>query len=331
MHVLWQQRLSWPEEDCLIWRYRRGLTAEERPKQVLVPRNLRNEVMESMHDSRYAGQLDIGTSEKPILLARNERRRAVCDEERPDEEQPCANAGHDRGIPPAASRRGHPETAGKDLVLESVRPGPDGWLHQVDGLILPHQHLSWYRGQGYIAYFSAPDYLHSDPGRSFEASVGMEMSRLHDPLRTIRNATDKRRGQPNALRYAVHRVGPHAAVCHAGVQQQRSRVHGGDACDRHIQPRAASAVERANWEPDGARNQGLPEYIRKTRERIDGVHELVMDHLKTQQRRQKCLHDRHANETHFRQNDRVWLAVPRRRKPYQEGSDNFALNCSIFK
>ncbi|KRY07935.1 Retrovirus-related Pol polyprotein from transposon [Trichinella patagoniensis] len=30
----------------------------------------------------------------------------------------------------------------------------------------------------YIAYFGAPDYLHSDQGRSFEASVVMEMSRL---------------------------------------------------------------------------------------------------------------------------------------------------------
>ncbi|KRX55529.1 hypothetical protein T09_9577 [Trichinella sp. T9] len=55
----------------------------------------------------------------------------------------------------------------------------------------------------------------------------------------------------------------------------------------------------------------LPEYIWKNRERIDRVHELVRDHLKTQQRLQKCLHDRHANETHIRQNDRVWLAVPR--------------------
>ncbi|KRZ82889.1 hypothetical protein T08_5602 [Trichinella sp. T8] len=57
MHVLWQQRRNWLEEDGLIWRYRRGLMAEERAKQVLVPRTLRNEVMQSMHDSRYAGHV----------------------------------------------------------------------------------------------------------------------------------------------------------------------------------------------------------------------------------------------------------------------------------
>ncbi|KRZ16219.1 Transposon Ty3-G Gag-Pol polyprotein [Trichinella zimbabwensis] len=57
MHVLWRQRRSWLEEDGLIWRYFRGLTTEEGAKQALVPRDIRNEVMPCMHDSRYAGHL----------------------------------------------------------------------------------------------------------------------------------------------------------------------------------------------------------------------------------------------------------------------------------
>ncbi|KRY02856.1 hypothetical protein T03_206, partial [Trichinella britovi] len=36
--------------------------------------------------------------------------------------------------------------------------------------------------------------------------------------------------------------------------------------------------------PPGGEAQGLPDYIRETRERIDRVHELAKDHLKTQQR-----------------------------------------------
>ncbi|KRZ48758.1 hypothetical protein T02_4189 [Trichinella nativa] len=40
MHVLWQQRRSWVDEDGLIWRHRRGLTAEEGAKQALVQRAL---------------------------------------------------------------------------------------------------------------------------------------------------------------------------------------------------------------------------------------------------------------------------------------------------
>ncbi|KRY09713.1 hypothetical protein T12_14276 [Trichinella patagoniensis] len=66
--------------------------------------------------------------------------------------------------------------------------------------------------------------------------------------------------------------------------------------------------------PPGREAQGLPDYIRETRERIDRVHDLAKDHLKTRQRRQKCLHDRHAKESRFCPNDRVWLAMPRRGK-----------------
>ncbi|KRX74715.1 hypothetical protein T02_8802 [Trichinella nativa] len=74
--------------------------------------------MQSIHDSQYADYLG-----ERRTLARAYRFVTTF------VEQPCANAGHDRGIPPAASRRGHPLTARKDLVRESVRPGPDQLLH----------------------------------------------------------------------------------------------------------------------------------------------------------------------------------------------------------
>ncbi|KRY06549.1 hypothetical protein T03_1641, partial [Trichinella britovi] len=60
----------------------------------------------------------------------------------------------------------------------------------------------------------------------------------------------------NASQYAVHHgrwvpapVRRHAAVCHAGVQQQRLREHVGDACYCHVWLRAAATVGRADWEP----------------------------------------------------------------------------------
>ncbi|KRX69588.1 Protein NYNRIN [Trichinella sp. T6] len=53
MHMLWQQRRSWVDEDSRIWRP----LAEKGAKQALVPRVLRNEVLQSMHDSRCAGHL----------------------------------------------------------------------------------------------------------------------------------------------------------------------------------------------------------------------------------------------------------------------------------
>ncbi|KRY59842.1 hypothetical protein T03_5272 [Trichinella britovi] len=57
MHVLWQQRRSWMGEDGLICRYRRRLMDEEGAKQLLEPRALRREVVQSMDDSQYAGDL----------------------------------------------------------------------------------------------------------------------------------------------------------------------------------------------------------------------------------------------------------------------------------
>ncbi|KRZ55887.1 hypothetical protein T02_14432 [Trichinella nativa] len=71
---------------------------------------------------------------------------AMCEQERPNEEQPYANAGHDLRIPPAASRHRHPWTIEKFNVRASVHPGPEG-LQQVDGRILPRQHGGRYRGE----------------------------------------------------------------------------------------------------------------------------------------------------------------------------------------
>ncbi|KRY26459.1 hypothetical protein T01_2493 [Trichinella spiralis] len=96
---------------------------------------------------------------------------AVCEEEGPDVEQPCANAGHDRGIPSAASQRRHPMTAGKDPVWES-------WTAPFPLTNMETGTVAMVLVEKYIAYFGALDYLHSDQGRSFEASVVMEICHL---------------------------------------------------------------------------------------------------------------------------------------------------------
>ncbi|KRY42307.1 Retrovirus-related Pol polyprotein from transposon opus [Trichinella spiralis] len=262
MHVLWQQRLSWLEEDSLIWQFRHGLTAEDGL-------------------NRYAGQ----------LVEHQTLARVMCDEERPDEEQPCAIAGHHRGIPPAAIRRGRPGTAGNVLVLESVRPGPDGWLHQVDGRIPPHQHLSWYRGQ----------------------DVGREVHRED----TILSYHPQGNGQAESFNRTLLdmlsimvRENPHQwdLMLPFVMLAYNSSVHESTGVTPAIAMfgrELGLPLDVQIENPPEQETQGLPEYIRKTRERIDRVYELVMDHLKTQQRLQKCLYDRHANETHFSKNDRV--------------------------
>ncbi|KRX42021.1 Gypsy retrotransposon integrase-like protein 1, partial [Trichinella sp. T6] len=194
MHVLWQQRRTWVDEDGLIWRHRRGLTAEEGAKQALVPRALRNEVLQSMHDSRYAGHLG-----ERRTLARVRSRfywpgmsgdvHTWC--------RTCTQCARRKGptknnrAPMQAMAAGYPlQRVGMD-ILGPLEKTPSGNRYV---LVLTDYFTKWTAAfplanmeastvakvlvEKYVAYFGAPDCLHSDQGRSFEASVVLEMCRL---------------------------------------------------------------------------------------------------------------------------------------------------------
>ncbi|KRX20025.1 Retrovirus-related Pol polyprotein from transposon [Trichinella nelsoni] len=279
VHLLWQKRRSWADEDGLIWRHRRGLKTGKGLS------------------SRYAGHLG-----ERRTLERCARRKGPAKNNR---------------APIQAMTAGYPlQRVGVDILgpLERTPSGNQYVLVLTDyftkctvAFPLTNRETGTVAKvlvEKYIVYFGAPDYLHSDQGLSFEASVHQK-----DTILSIQPTREWTSGevQPSAPLYAVPHgrwepapVGRHAAVCHAGVQQQRSREHGGDACDRHVWLRAALPLYVQMGNPPEQETQGLPEYIR--------------DHLKTQQRRQKCLYDCHANETRFCLNDSVLLAVPRRQK-----------------
>ncbi|KRZ16191.1 Retrovirus-related Pol polyprotein from transposon [Trichinella zimbabwensis] len=174
----------------------------------------------------------------------------------------------------------------------------------------------------YIAYFGAPDYLHSDQGRSFEASVVLEMCRLFG-IRKMRSSPYQQHGNGLEIRFNRKLLDMLCTMVDGnpwqwddmlpiGMLAYNSSVHESKGVTRAIailgrELRLPLDVQIGN--PPGREAQGLPDYIRETRESIGRVHELARDHLKTQQRRQKCLHDRHAQESCFWPNDRVWLAM----------------------
>ncbi|KRX36687.1 Transposon Ty3-G Gag-Pol polyprotein [Trichinella murrelli] len=64
------------------------------------------------------------------------------------------------------------------------------------------------------------------------------------------------------------------------------------------------------WSPQSNDTATLPNYIRQTRERIDIVHDLMRRQLKVQQRRQKTLYDRKETQVNFRVKELVWLPIP---------------------
>ncbi|KRZ49542.1 Retrovirus-related Pol polyprotein from transposon [Trichinella nativa] len=170
----------------------------------------------------------------------------------------------------------------------------------------------------YVAYFGAPDCLHSDQGRSFEASVVLEMCRLFG-IKKTRSSPYHPQGNGQAERFnrtlldmlSIMVDGnpaqwdamlPFALLAYNSSVYESTGVTPAIAMlGRELQ--LPLDVQIGN--PPEREAQGLPDYIRETRERIDRVHDLARDHLKTQKRRQKCLHDRHIKESHFCPNDRV--------------------------
>ncbi|KRX69775.1 Retrovirus-related Pol polyprotein from transposon [Trichinella sp. T6] len=189
----------------------------------------------------------------------------------------------------------------------------------------------------YIAYFGAPDYLPSHRGCSFETSVLLEMCRLFG-IKKTRSFPYHPQGNGQAERFKRTLLDTLSILVDGYAGQwddmlpfvmlaYNSSVHESPGITPAIamlgrESRLLLDVQIVN--SPGREALGLPDYIRETRERIDLVHELARDHLKTQQRLQKYLHDRYAKESRFSLNDRMWLAMPRRGKlnhkwerPYQ--------------
>ncbi|XP_003369202.1 Pao retrotransposon peptidase family protein [Trichinella spiralis] len=191
MHVLWRQRRSRVDKDGFIWRHRRGLTAEEGVKQELVPRALRNEVLQSMHDSRYAGHLG---EQRTLARVRNRFYwpgmsgdvHTLC--------RTCMQCARRKG--PTKNNRAPMQAMAAGYHLQRVGIDILGPLEKTPSrnryvLVLTDYFTKWTAAfpfanmeastvakvlvEKYIACLGALDNLHSDQGRSFEASVVLEM------------------------------------------------------------------------------------------------------------------------------------------------------------
>ncbi|KRZ96761.1 Pro-Pol polyprotein [Trichinella sp. T8] len=133
---------------------------EEGAKQLLVPRALRREVVQSMDDSQYA----------------------ACEKEGP--------AKNNRA-PMQAMTAGYPLQRVGIAILGPLERTPPGDRYEQ---VLTDYFTKWTVAfplttmeagavakvlvEKYVAYFGAPDYLHSDQGCSFEASVVLNMCHL---------------------------------------------------------------------------------------------------------------------------------------------------------
>ncbi|KRZ83358.1 Retrovirus-related Pol polyprotein from transposon [Trichinella sp. T8] len=176
----------------------------------------------------------------------------------------------------------------------------------------------------YIAYFGAPDCLHSDQGRSFEARVVVELCRLFD-IKKTRSSPYHPQGKGQAERFNRTLLDMLSIMCEENRQQwdemlsfamlaYNSSVNESTG----VTPAIAMFGRELQLPPDiqmewpqRKDTETLPNYIRQTRERIGIVHEQMRRQLTLQQRRQKSLYDRKATQGTFRVKDLVWLAIPR--------------------
>ncbi|KRY36482.1 Retrovirus-related Pol polyprotein from transposon opus [Trichinella spiralis] len=273
---------------------------------------------------------------KPILLARDEWGRplmvphvhAVCGEKKAIKKQPRTDAANDCGLSAAAS--------GMD-ILGPLEKTPSGNRYV---LVLTDYFTKWTAAfpltnmeadtvakvlmEKYIAYFRAPDCLHSDQGRSFEARVVQELCRLFD-IRKTRSSPYHPQGNGQAERFNRTLLDMLSIMCEANRQQW-------DEMFSCVMLAYSSSVNESTGvtlamamfgrelqlpldiqmgSPQRKDTETLPNYIRQTRERIDIVHEQMRRQLKVQQRRQKSLYDRKATQGTFCVKDLVWLAILR--------------------
>ncbi|KRX53322.1 Gypsy retrotransposon integrase-like protein 1 [Trichinella sp. T9] len=207
---------------------------------------------------------DIGTCEKPILLPQYERRRegmvphihSMCDE---------------------AITAGYPLHRVSVDILGPLERTLSGNRYV---LVLTDYFTKWTAAfpltnmeagtvakvlvEKYIAYFGAPDYVHIYQGRSFKASVMMEMYRLFD-IRKTRYSPYNPQGNGQAERFNQTLLYMLSNMVDGNPHQwdnmlpfvilayyESTRVTPAIAMFSRW-TRAAAAVGRADWEPAGAR------------------------------------------------------------------------------
>ncbi|KRX34023.1 Retrovirus-related Pol polyprotein from transposon [Trichinella murrelli] len=297
------------------------LTAEVGATYVMVLRALSSEIMQYLHNSRYAGHL----GEQRTLSSTSGRfdwpwmSRGVhlwC--------RTCTQCAA-RKRPSKNSRAlMQPMTAGYSLhrlgmdILGPLEKTPSGNRYV---LFLTAYFTKWTAAFPITKW--KPTQWRNGHGRSFESRVVRVLCRLFY-IKKTRSTPYHPQGNGQTVRFNRSLLDMLSIMCEENLHQSDEMLSFAMlVCNSTVNESTAVTPAVAMfgkelqlpldihmWSPQSNDTATLPNYIRQTRERIDIVHDLMRRQLKVQQRRQKTLYDRKETQVNFRVKELVWLPIP---------------------
>ena len=329
----WNYWNSLETHNGLLYRRTSAYKDTDRTLQLLVPREIRRELVDSMHDSVFGGHLGTKKTMGKILHShywynlRDDvkvwvKRCDTCAANKRPQQKPMAPMGD--------MRTGAPMDR---LAVDVMGPLPlshkgnqyvqvitDAFTKWVEIQAIPDQtaltcaeHLV-----AAISRFGCPLTLHSDQGRNYEGKLIKELCKL---LEIKKTRTTPRRPQCNGQTERFNRTLTQMIKAYIKGEQQDWDSH----LDCLAAAYRASKHETTGFTPNFlmlGREVRLPgdvaipqqntpasgpaEYVDKMRERLHTAHQIARQHLKASTERQKERYDSHSCSHNYQRGDLIW-------------------------
>ncbi|KRY45000.1 Retrovirus-related Pol polyprotein from transposon [Trichinella britovi] len=315
---LWSQRDWLTLRDGILCRAWEAPDREEEKLLQVVPRRNITEVLRAVHNHPTGGHLGVAKTLGRV------RQRFYWIQQREDVEDWCracqtcaARAAPTKRL--QAPMQIHPvgqpfQRVGMDLVvpLEETRRG--------NRYILVADTVATALVNGIFCRYGAPETLHSDQGRNFEAGVIAELCRLFGITKTRTTAYHPQ--SDGLVESSLINMLAKVSIDHPEdwdvhldrvLLAYRSSVYhttGATPCRIIFGRELRLPVDVVYGLPQGMQGETTGVYVQRLRQELEQVFDTVRAKAKLEQRRQKSWRDKKAHGHAYEPGDQVWLQVP---------------------